>query len=281
MRVGQRRLVHTRRGACGHALGRFRLCRDDAVYREALRMELRLIIRHDADGAVHMQVVGLLRERPALVFKLFERPVEERGIVGLEMYLAAEREHVRVETQKAREGQAVLCIAALRPRVAEVYVDARRLAGGEHLRQRGGIPVDEADVGKPALAYALHRDYHRVRDLFHGEQQRAGHFGGGVRREAPLAAAKLDIEPFKAGDVLQPAPAVRGAVGYHQIRAFFHARRKVVPFSHSHMFTGSCPIISRLYILPHTMRNINHEIVRRREVFLLQSPRVWCIINEI
>ena len=56
--------------------------------------------------------------------ELLEREGEQWVVIGLEPDLAVERQHVCVQRQKARVGQAALVLAGFFPRVGEVDVDA-------------------------------------------------------------------------------------------------------------------------------------------------------------
>ena len=71
-----------------------------------------------------MQVVRDLAQLPALLLKLLEREGEQWVVIGLEPDLAAERQHVCIQRQKARVGQTALVLAGFLPRVGEVDVDA-------------------------------------------------------------------------------------------------------------------------------------------------------------
>ena len=181
-----------------------------------------------------MQVARDLAQLPAFLFKLLEREGKQWVIIGLEPNLAAERQHVCIQRQKARVGQAALVLAGFFPRVGEVDVDARDFAGGEHVEQIGRIPVEKAHVFESALCHALHADDHGVRNFFDRSEEDVRVLRRGVRREAALAAAELQMQRLMAREVLQPVTAQRFGVGDQCSRAALHARDEVGLFSHSH-----------------------------------------------
>ena len=154
--------------------------------------------------------------------------------------------------------ETALELLLLRPGVGEVYVDARDLAGGEELRQQRGVPVEEADVGEPGVAHALHGDDHRVRDLLHGAEQRVRLRGGHPGGEAALAAAQLQAEALMSREIREPAPAVDFRGIFKQLGALFPARHEVGFFSHSQSISRSAQMIT------YPAQNFNEEKVANR-----------------
>ena len=106
-------------------------------------MELGLVVRHDADGAVGVQVARELSELPALRLELLERPLEERVVVGLEPDLAAERQQLRIQREERAPGQAALFLPRLFPRVGKVDIDSGYLAGGVTINRVVAVKTEE------------------------------------------------------------------------------------------------------------------------------------------
>ena len=181
-----------------------------------------------------MQVVRDLAQLPALLLELLEREGEQRVVVGLEPDLAAERQHICIQRQKARIGQAALVLARFFPRVGEVDVDARNLAGGEHIEQMDRVPIQKPHIFDPALGHALHADDHRVRHFLDRGEENIRILRRGVGREAALAAAELQLQRPMSGELLQPAAAQCLGLCDHGGGAALHARDEVGLFSHSH-----------------------------------------------
>ena len=244
-----------------------------------------------------MQVVRDLAQLPALLFKLLERESEQRVVVGLEPDLAAERQHVCIQRQKARVGQAALVLAGFLPRVGEVDVDARDLAGGEHVEQVDSVPVEKAHVFEPALRHTLHADDHGVRHFFDRGEENIRVLCGSVRREAALAAAEFQLQRLIAGEVLQPVAAQCLGVGDQGGRAALHARQQVLFLSHSH---GEIPRFLRSFpayhsgnaaitqekneVFPSAKRNLPQElryIVRNESILAKNVTKLEIISNEM
>ena len=78
---------------------------DKAVDLQPLIDELGLIAGQDAGDAVFVQIVRDLAQRPALGGKLVKRPIEERGVVGFKLQLAARGEYLGVAAQEVRRGE--------------------------------------------------------------------------------------------------------------------------------------------------------------------------------
>ena len=102
-----------------------------AVDRQALGEELRLIVRHDAPGAVLVEVPRDLAEGVPGPGELQEGELEQGPVVGLEVDLPAGAQDLPVDVQKIPVGQAALGVAVGGPRVAEVDKDPVRLVRGE------------------------------------------------------------------------------------------------------------------------------------------------------
>ena len=188
-----------------------------------------------------MQVARELAELPALRLKLLERPLEERVVVGLKPDLAAEREQLGIQRKERAPGEATLFLPRLFPRVGEVDVNARDLAGGEDLEQVLRVKVQKAHVRETSVRHALHADDHRVRHLFDRREQHVRVLLGRVRCEAALAAADLHVQRRVAREGLQPFAAQRlGMLDLHRLAAL-HARDQIRFLPHSH---ASCFSIS-------------------------------------
>ena len=80
----------------------------------------------------------------------------------------------------------------------------------------------------------LHADGHGVRNCFNRGEEDVRILCRGVRREAALAAAELQLQRLMAREVLQPVTAQRLGVSDQRGRAALHARDEVGLFSHSH-----------------------------------------------
>ena len=131
-------------------------------------------------------------------------------------------------------GQAALFLVASGPGVAEIDVDAVHLAGGEKLRQAGGIAVHEKYIVQTCRLGPLHGHHHGVGDLFHGNQQHVRLGGGGLRREAALAAAQLHPQLPGIGQQLPPAAPQGTGVRHQQGRAGLHPGQQFFFLSHAH-----------------------------------------------
>ena len=131
-------------------------------------------------------------------------------------------------------GQAALFLIALGPGVAEIDIDPGYLAGGEQLRQPGGIGINEEHVLQTLIHGALHGNHHGIRYLFHGDEQGVRLCLGRARCEATLAAAQLHLQIFCLGVQLPPmAPQILRTAD-PAISAGFHAGMQVLLFSHTH-----------------------------------------------
>ena len=204
-------------------------------------MEFGLIVRHDADGAVCVQIARELVKLPALRLKLLERPLEERVVVGLKPDLAAERQELGIQREKRAPREAALFLPRLFPRVGEIDLNARDLARLKDLEQVLRVKVQKAHVRETSVRHALHADDHRVRHLFDRREQHVRVLLGRVRREAALAAADLHVQGLVAREGLQPFAAQRlGIFDLHRLAAL-HARDQIRFLPHSH---ASCFSIS-------------------------------------
>ena len=199
-------------------------------------MEFCLVVGHNAGNAVCVQVVFDLSQLPSLGIKLFDRPVKQRSVVGLKMYLAACRQKICVASQKTGCGESVLCITAFRPRVAEVYENALYLGIFEHLTQFESVHFNEADIFYPGITYSFHADDHRICDFFHGKQHRPRILLRCAGGKSALAAAELKPQFVVFGEAFSPCTLELLRVFYLHLRTLFHARDQVRFFSHSHIF---------------------------------------------
>ena len=219
------------------------LHRHQAVYLHALGVELGLVVRHHAHGAVFVQVARHLAQFPAAGGQLLHAPLKERGVVGLEPDLPTRRERGGAELLEAGRGEPALELLLLRPGVGEIYVYAPRFALREEFAKLRGVPVEEAHVVKLRGANALHGYHHGVRHLLDGHEEHVRvllrHAGG----EAALAAAELDVQLGKrplaaceAAHIIQPAAPVLLRRRLQDGGAALHARLQVGFLSHSHIF---------------------------------------------
>ena len=169
---------------------------------------------------------------------LLQGPLEQLVVVAFEVDLAAHGQHPAVQLQEIAVGQAALFLVAFGPGIAEVDIDAVHLAGGEEVRQAGGVAVHKEHVVQPRVPGPLHGHHHGVGDLFHGDQQHVRLGGGGLRREAALAAAQLHPQLPGIGQKLPPAAPQGTGVRHQQGTAGFHPGQQILFLSHAH---GSFP----------------------------------------
>ena len=86
----------------------------------------------------------------------------------------------------------------------------RETSPGANMSSRlTSVPVEKAHVFEPALGHALHADDHGVRNFFDRGEEDVRVLRRGVRREAALAAAELQLQRLMAREVLQPVTAQR------------------------------------------------------------------------
>ena len=130
--------------------------------------------------------------------------------------------------------QAALGLPLGRPRVAEVDIDAVDLTLIENLGQLVGVDVDKEDIVQLCPGRALHRDDHRVGDLFDCDEQHVGLSRRGLGGEAALAAAEFHANFLRLGHQL--APVALALVGVLDLicPAPLHAGKQVFLFAHSH-----------------------------------------------
>ena len=200
-------------------------------------VKLFLIAGHDADRAVCVQVAGQLANLQPAGFKFSERPLEQAGVVGLEVNLALRAEDPLVFFQKSPEGQAALCIFLARPRVAEVQIEQVNFAVRKIILQFRCVDGEKKDVFQPHGERLFHGEQQSLLHLFHGDDQDIRLCRGGFHREFALAAADFQTQllctrqqgtPFapKLRTVLNPD----GGTG-------LHPRLQIVSLSHSHRAT--------------------------------------------
>lgn len=120
----------------------------------------------------------------------------------------------------------MLCVAAFRPRVAEVDENALDLVGSKHLAQFQCVHRYKPHVVCLFGAGALHGDDHSILDPFKGDKLRLGIFLCRADRKLALAAAYLEPQAF-SGKALTPFPAQGGRLGYLHRGALFHARLQI------------------------------------------------------
>lgn len=206
-----------------------------AIDGQALFIELGLIVGHDPLGAVLVEIPGDLAQGVARRRELQQGELKEGLVVGLELHLPSVPEDLPVGLQEAPMGQAALGLALGRPGVAEVDVDAVRLAGGEVVRQQGGVSHHEKYVLQVQGHGPLHGHHQSVRDLLDGDEEHVRVFPGGLHGEPALAAAQLQTKlPGLGHQRLTPAPPQGEAVGHMDGGAALHPGDQVFLFPHPH-----------------------------------------------
>ena len=237
--IGQECVAQSACAAQRGVLGAFYLGSNQTVDGHAFCVELCFVVGHDANRTVCVQVVGHFAQLPAFVFKLFQRPGEQRGVVGLEVNLTTHRQNVCVLTQEVGCGQTVLCVAALGPGIAEVDVNTVCFAVFEDLGELDHVTVHEANVFQTHFANAFHSNDHGIGNLFNGYQKYVGVCFCGVCGETALAAAQLQIKLFMAGISFRPLAAKFLRVFIHKSCTLVHSGCKIGSFSHSHIKSHS------------------------------------------
>ena len=102
-----------------------------AVDRRTQCVKLFLIARHNADRTVGMQIAREIVKLQIAAFHLGQAPLEELGVVGLEMNLAAELQHLFIFFEERVVRQPPLCVLFAGPRIAEVDIEQVDLVVGE------------------------------------------------------------------------------------------------------------------------------------------------------
>ena len=197
-------------------------------------VELGLVVRHDPNGAVLVEVPRDLGEGEAVAGDLLHGELEEGLVVGLEVDLAAGGEHLAVALQEVPVGQAAAGVAPVGPGIAEVDVDPVHLAGGKEEGQLVGVGVQEEDVMEPGVPAALHGHHHGVRHHLDGDEQHVRLRRGGAGGEAALAAAQL--HPELPGPRHQGAPLAGHGIGVGDevVGTALHPGQQVFLLAHSH-----------------------------------------------
>ena len=113
------------------------------------------------------------------------------GVIGLEMNLATELQHLLVFFQKRMICQPPLGVLFPRPRVAEVDIQEINFVVREKFVNAVCVQRHEKDVFKAHLHRAFHRQNQCVRHLLDGNQQNIGLCCGRLDRELPFSAADL------------------------------------------------------------------------------------------
>ena len=203
-------------------------------------MELLLVVGHNAADAAGVEIPGHLGQGKPRPGELEQRPLKEIPVVCLEMDLPVLRQYLPVPQQEVRMGQPPLGVAVARPGVAEVDVDAGDLPRGKVLGQQSRIPVHEKDVVQLFGTYPLHGDHHGVGHPLHRDIQGLGILLRGLRREAALAAAQLQVHRLRLGHQFPPIPPPRLRIGDQDPGAALHPGDQVGFSSHSHgyLFTS-------------------------------------------
>ena len=171
-----------------------------------------------------MEITGHLMEGPAELGDLLHRPLKELVVVGFEMNFTRRGEDFAVLIEEIMVGQAALGLILLRPRVAEVDIDAVYLAAIEHLAELRRVAVDEVDILQASLTGALHSHHHGIGDFLHSDQQHVGLGGGGVHREATLAAAQLQTHLFGLGHKVMPVTLLGAGICNEPVGTGSHSR---------------------------------------------------------
>ena len=197
-------------------------------------MELCLVIRHNAHGAVFVEVPGHLREFEAELGDLLHRELEQGLVVGLEVDLAAFLQNLPVELQKVPVGQAAFGVALAGPGIAEVDVDPVHFAGGEEVGQLVGVGVHEEHIVQPLPDTPLHGHHHGVRHHFHGDEEHIRLCRRGPCGKAALSAAQLHPQFPGSGHQFPPlAPPVLG-IPDQAVGTPLHPGDQIFLFPHAH-----------------------------------------------
>ena len=131
------------------------------------------------------------------------------GVIGLEMNLATELQHLLVFFQKRVIRQTALRVFLSRPRVAEIDIEKINFIVREKFINPVRIQRDEKHIVKPHPHCAFHRQHQRVRHLFNCNQQHIRLLRGGLNREFSLTAANLHPKLPAAGHQTPPVSAQR------------------------------------------------------------------------
>ena len=96
-------------------------------------VEFFLVAGHDADRAVRVQIIGDVPQFEEAALHFRQRPGKQIRVVGLEVDLPAELQHLLVFFQKGVVRQAALGVLLARPGVAEVDIEQVDLVVGKEL----------------------------------------------------------------------------------------------------------------------------------------------------
>ena len=182
-----------------------------AVDGRAQLIKFFLIARHNAHGAVPVQVAGQGADLQAAGLKLAQGPLKQARVVGLKMNLPADFQNTLVFPQEGAVGQAALGVFLAGPRVAEVEVDQVKLPVCEVFLQFGGVQRQKIDVFQAHFQRFFHAQQHGLLNALHGDKQDIRLSGGGLHGEFPLAAAHL--QPYFPGLGHQGAPVAAKLLG--------------------------------------------------------------------
>ena len=112
--------------------------------------EAALVFRHDVGRSPlrRVEIPGEERDLKGRGGHRLHGVFKEIRVVRLEAEVSAVREQRLVQLQKFRSGEAAALVALLRPRIAEVGVDALKRARGENLSQVLGIAALRCAAGR-------------------------------------------------------------------------------------------------------------------------------------
>ena len=143
-----------------------------------------------------MQVAAALDDLHPRRLKFAERKIKQPRVVGLEAQYAVRFQQRLVELKECAVGQAALVMPCLRPRVAEIEIDAIKGVQREPLGEGLGIPDDKAEILRAHFLChgALYCRDHHIRDALHRIEADLRVQRRHADRELALAAADLQMQ---------------------------------------------------------------------------------------
>ena len=181
-----------------------------------------------------MQIVRDVMQFEEAALHLGQRPVEELGVVGLEVDLAAELQHLFIFFEERVVRQPPLCVLFAGPRIAEVDVEQVDLVVGEERVDVRGVERDEKDVFQAHADRGLHREHQCIGHALDRDEQHVRLRRSRLDGEFALAAADLDAQLAAARHQAPPVAAQRLRLVDPDGFTGVHARLEIVSSSHSH-----------------------------------------------